>query len=277
MLDYGTKVVAGVTPGKEGQEVYGVPVYDCVQTALKNHEANTAIVSVPPSFAKDAAFEAIDAGIKLVNVFTERIPRADVIQMVNFARAKGSRIIGPNSLGMIAPGIAKLGSIGGPADDCKKAFIPGNVAILSRSGGMLVETASQLSINKIGQSIAINVGGDPVIGSTFWELLPLLENDVETKVIVLFCEPGTVQEETTAQFIRDTSYRKPVVAYIAGRFVDSMQGMRFGHAAVIVYGDMGSTKAKKHIMSAAGIKVVADHSLISREVKKILEEMYSGD
>jgi len=270
MLDYGTKVVAGVTPGKEGQEVYGVPVYDCVRTAINNHEANTSIVSVPPAFAKDATFEAIDAGIKLVNVFTERIPRGDVVQMVAFAKAKGARIIGPNSLGMIAPGKVKLGSIGGPLEECNKPFIPGNVAILSRSGGMLVETASQLSLNGIGQSIAINIGGDPIIGSTFYELLPLLEKDAETKVIVLFCEPGTVQEETTAKFVRETSYPKPIIAFITGRFVDSMPGMRFGHAAVIVHGETGSTKAKARLMSEVGIRVVDSHSQIATEVKKIL-------
>lgn len=270
MLEYGTKVVAGVTPGKEGQEVYGVPVYDCVRTAIKNHKANTSIVSVPPAFAKDATFEAIDAGIKLVNVFTERIPRGDVVQMIAFAKAKGARIIGPNSLGMIAPGKVKLGSIGGPLEECNKPFIPGNVAILSRSGGMLVETASQLSLNGIGQSIAINIGGDPIIGSTFYELLPLLEKDAETKVIVLFCEPGTVQEETTAKFVRETSYPKPIIAFITGRFVDSMPGMRFGHAAVIVHGETGSTKAKARLMSEVGIRVVDSHSQIATEVKKIL-------
>ncbi len=276
MLDYGTKVVAGVTPGKEGQEVYGVPVYDCVKAALKHHDADTSIVSVPPAFSKDATFEAVDAGIKLVNVFTERIPRGDVSQMVAFAGSRGARIIGPNSLGMIAPGKVKLGSIGGPVDECNRAFMPGNVAVLSRSGGMLVETASQLSLNGIGQSIAINIGGDPIIGSTFYELLPLLEKDDETKVIVLFCEPGTVQEETTARFIRETSYGKPVVAFIAGRFVDTLPGMRFGHAAVIVHGDRGSTKSKARIMNEAGIRVVEKHSQIAVEVKKILEEVPAG-
>jgi len=273
MLDYGTKVVAGVTPGKEGQEVYGVPVYDCVKTAMKNHQINTSIVSVPPRFAKDATFEAIDAGIKLINVFTERIPRADVIEMTAFAKHRGARIIGPNSLGMVSPGKVKLGSIGGPMDECNKAFTPGNVAVLSRSGGMLTETCSQLSLNGIGQSIAINIGGDPIIGSTFYELLPLLEKDSQTKVIVLFCEPGTVQEETTAKFVKETSYKKPIVAFIAGSFVDTMPGMRFGHAAVIVHGERGSTKVKVRIMREAGIKVVDYHSQIVTEIRKILEEI----
>ena len=273
MLDYGTKVVAGVTPDKEGQKIYGVPVYNCVKTALKNHKANTSIVSVPPRFAKDATFEAIDAGIKLINVFTERIPRADVIEMIAFAKQREARIVGPNSLGMISPGKIKLGSIGGPVDECNKAFTPGNVAVLSRSGGMLVETCSQLSLNGIGQSIAINIGGDPIIGSTFYELLPLLEKDLQTKVIVLFCEPGTVQEEITAKFVKEASYTKPIVAFIAGSFVDNMQGMRFGHAAVIVHGEMGSTKVKARIMREAGIRVVDYHSQIVTEVRKILKEI----
>ncbi len=271
MLDYGTKVVAGVTPGKEGQEVYGVPVYECVKTALKNHPANACIVSVPPRFAKDATFEAIDAGVKLINVFTERIPRADVVDMIAFAKQRGSRIIGPNSLGMISPGIVKLGPIGGARDECDKVFVPGNVAVLSRSGGMLVETCNLLSSNGIGHSIAINVGGDPIIGSTFCELLPLLERDSQTKVIVLFCEPGTVQEETVAKFVSKTHYSKPIVAFIDGKFVDSMPGMRFGHAAVIVHGEAGSTKAKAQTMREAGIKVVDYHSQILTEVRRILE------
>ena len=272
MLDYGTRVVAGVTPGKEGRKIHGVPVYNCVESALKDHEANTSIVSVPPKFARDATFEAIDAGIELVNVFTERIPRADVVQMIEFARQKGVRIVGPNSLGMVSPGKVKLGPAGGPLSECNRAFTPGNVAVLSRSGGMLTETCSLLSVNGIGQSIAINIGGDPIVGSTFFDLLPLLEDDPETKAIVLFCEPGTFQEEETARFVKETSYSKMIVAFIAGSFVDTMPGMRFGHAAVIVHGDSGATRTKAKVMREAGIMVVDFHSQILAAVKKILNQ-----
>ncbi len=272
MLDYGTRVVAGVTPGKEGHRVHGVPVYNCVETAMKNHEANASIVSVPPGFAKDATFEAIDAGIELVNVFTERIPRADVVQMIEFGRQKSVRIVGPNSLGMIWPGRVKLGSAGGPLSECNRAFTPGSVAVLSRSGGMLTETCSLLSQNGIGQSIAINIGGDPIVGSTFFDLLPLLEDDPETKAIVLFCEPGTFQEEEAARFVKETSYSKRIVAFIAGSFVDTMPGMRFGHAAVIVHGESGATRTKAKVMREAGIVVVDFHSEIVAAVKKILNQ-----
>lgn len=272
MLDYGTRVVAGVTPGKEGHRVYGVAVYNCVETAMRNHEANTSIVSVPPGFAKDATFEAIDAGIELVNVFTERIPRGDVAQMIEFARQKGVRIVGPNSLGMISPGRVKLGPAGGPLSECNRAFTPGSVAVLSRSGGMLTETCSLLSQNGIGQSIAINIGGDPIVGSAFFDLLPLLEDDPETKAIVLFCEPGTFQEEETARFVKETSYSKRIVAFIAGSFVDTMPGMRFGHAAVIVHGESGATRTKAKVMREAGIVVVDFHSEIVAAVKKILNQ-----
>jgi len=274
MLEYGTKVPAGVTPGKGGMQVYGVPVYDTVKEALAAHpEINTSIVSVPPSLAKDATLEAVDGGIKLVNVFTERIPRKDVCEMLEYARARGTRIVGPNSLGIASPGKGKLGSVGGPAEEFKRAYFPGPVAILSRSGGMLTETASLLTQNGMGISTAVNIGGDPIIGSTFMELLPLLEEDPQTKVIVLFCEPGTSQEERLSVWVREVNYSKPIVAFVTGRFVDEMQGMRFGHAAVIVEGNTGSARGKMAAMRDAGIVVVETHDQIAVAVKKLLAEV----
>jgi len=274
MLEYGTPVLAGVTPGKGGQNVYGVPVYNTVKEAIRAHpEINTTIVSVPPALAKDAVMEAVDSGIKLINVFTERIPRSDVCQMIEYAGWHGARIVGPNSLGMASPGKGKVGSIGGPAEEFKKAYLPGNVAILSRSGGMLTETASLLALNGIGISTAVNIGGDPIIGSTFIELLPLLEQDPETKVIVLFCEPGTSAEERLSQWVKEVRYPKPIVAFVTGRFVDDMPGMRFGHAAVIVEGNTGSAKGKMAAMRDAGIVVVETHDRIAVAVKKLLGEM----
>lgn len=274
MVEYGTPVLAGVTPGKGGQDVYGIPVYNTVKEAVAAHpEINTSIVSVPPAFAKDATLEAVDAGIKFISVFTERIPRGDVCQMIEYARLRGARIVGPNSLGMCSPGKGKLGAIGGPAEEFKKAYMPGPVAILSRSGGMLTETASLLTLNGIGQSTAINIGGDPIIGSTFVELLPLLEHDPQTKVIVLFCEPGTSSEERLAEWVREVKYPKPIVAFVTGRFVDDMPGMRFGHAAVIVEGNTGSARGKMKAMREAGITVVETHDQIATAVKRLLEEM----
>ncbi|MHB8992739.1 MAG: succinate--CoA ligase subunit alpha [Chloroflexota bacterium] len=274
MVEYGTQVLAGVTPGKGGQDVYGIPVYNTVKEALAAHpEINTSIVSVPPAFTKDATMEAVDAGIKFISVFTERIPRKDVCQMIEYARQRGARIVGPNSLGMASPGKGKLGAIGGPADEFKKAYLEGNVAILSRSGGMLTETASLLAQNGIGISTAINIGGDPVIGSTFVELLPLLREDPETKLVVLFCEPGTSSEERLSEWVKEVNYPKPIVAFVTGGFVDNMPGMHFGHAAVIVEGNTGSARGKKAAMREAGITVVDTHDQIAPAVKKLLAEV----
>lgn len=173
--DYGTEVVAGVTPGKGGQTVHGIPVYNSVREAVENHSINATVVSVPPAFAKDATMEAIDADIELINVFTERIPRSDVIEFLEFAELGGVRVIGPNSLGVISPGKGKLGPIGGPLDETNRTFTPGEVGIISRSGSMTTETANMLSVNGFGQSTAVSIGGDPIVGSTFLETLPLFE------------------------------------------------------------------------------------------------------
>lgn len=273
MLEFGTPVLAGVTPGKGGQSVYGVPVYNTVVAAIKeNPSINTTIVAVPPAATKDAVMEAVDAEIGLINVFTERVPRKDVCQMLEYARLHGVRIVGPNSLGMCSPGKAKLGAIGGPLEEFNRAYSPGRVAILSRSGGMMTETASQLRKNAIGISTAINIGGDPVIGCTFVELLPLLEDDPQTDVIVLFCEPGTSSEERLADWIKNHGYRKPVVAFVAGKFVDQMPGMRFGHAAVIVEGNTGSASGKVDSLRKAGVWVADNHEDIAGLVKILLEK-----
>jgi succinyl-CoA synthetase alpha subunit len=272
MIDYGTRVVAGVTPGKGGQEVCGVPVFNTVRKAVRAANANTAVVSVPPAYAKDAVLESIDAGIKLVNVLTERVPRGDVVEMIHFAQRRGARIVGPNSLGIVSPGKGKVGPIGGPVDETNLAYMPGPVAVLSRSGGMCTETCSLLTVNGIGQSTAINIGGDPILGSSFVDLLPLLEQDDQTTVIVLFCEPGTVQEETMARFVRETRYSKPIVAFVTGGFVDAMPGTRFGHAAVIVHGDVGTVKGKKLAMTEAGIIVVDFHSEVVDAVQTLVDQ-----
>lgn len=272
MLDYGTAVVAGVTPGKSGDTVHGVPVFSTVQRAVHETSPNTAFVSVPPISAKDAVLEAIDAGIPLVNVFTERIPRGDVVQMIRFAEMRGARIVGPNSLGIVSPGKSKVGAIGGPAGETERAYQPGPVAVLSRSGGMCTETCSLLTIHGIGQSTAINIGGDPIVGASFVDLLPLLAGDEETKVVVLFCEPGTAQEETVARYVRETGFSKPIVAFVAGSFVDDMPGTRFGHAAVIVQGDTGSVRGKKRAMREAGIAVVEHLAEVPAVVRRLLEE-----
>ncbi len=178
-LDFGSKIVGGVTPGRKGREVHGVPVFDTVEQAVEHHGApiDGAVATVPPAFTKDAVFEAIENGIKLIVVVTERIPRRDVAEMVELANERGARIIGPNCLGLISPGVAKMGGIGGPAKDAAKAYEPGPVGVMSRSGGMTTEISSSLTQAGLGVSTAISIGGDAIIGSTYAELMPLFEED----------------------------------------------------------------------------------------------------
>jgi succinyl-CoA synthetase alpha subunit len=260
MMDYGTRVVAGVTPGKQGQQVHGVPVYDTVRGAVREQPAEASVISVPPAMVKGAALEALDNGIKLLVIITERVPRRDVIEFLEAASEKGARVIGPNTLGLISPHTVKLGMAGGPVEDVKKAYMPGPVGIASRSGGMTTEIANLLTTHGIGQSTCVGVGGDPVVGSNFLDLIPLFNEDPDTKAVVLFCEPGGVIEENLADLVGTKKISIPIVAFIAGRFVDSMPGVRFGHAATIVEGEKGSAKGKIESLEKAGIQVVESFS-----------------
>src|SRR6184192_3158347 len=186
-LDYGAgaRVVGGVTPGRKGRDVHGVPVFDTVEQAVENHGSpiDGSVVTVPPAFTKDAVFEAIENGIKLIVVVTERIPRRDVAQMVELANLRGARIIGPNCLGIIVPDVIKMGGIGGPAKDAAKSYTPGPVGVISRSGGMTTEMSSTLTAAGLGQSTAVSIGGDAIIGSTYAELMPLLEAEDRKSVV----------------------------------------------------------------------------------------------
>jgi succinyl-CoA synthetase alpha subunit len=262
MMDYGTRVVAGVTPGKQGQQVHGVPVYDTVRGAVREHNADTSVISVPPGMVKGAALEALENGIKLLVIITERVPRKDVIEFLEVADEKGARVIGPNTLGLISPHTVKLGMAGGPVEDVKKAYMPGPVGIASRSGGMTTEIANLLTTHGIGQSTCVGVGGDPVVGSNFLDLIPLFNEDPDTKAVVLFCEPGGVIEENLAELVNTKEISIPIVAFIAGRFVDSMPGVRFGHAATIVEGKRGSAKGKIERFKESGIQVAESFSNI---------------
>src|SRR5437762_1064963 len=256
-LDYGSKVVGGVTPGRKGREVHGVPVFDSVAQLCR--ELGTvpdgSVVTVPPAFTKDAVFEAIEAGIKLIVIVTERIPRFDVAQMVELAGLRGARIIGPNCLGVIVPEVCKMGGIGGPAKDAAKAYAPGPVGVMSRSGGMTTEISSTLTAAGLGVSTAVSIGGDAIIGSTYAELMPLFEADSETRAIVIYSEPGGRMEAELADWVRENRSRLPIVAFMAGRFMDEMPGMRFGHAGTIVEGKADTTADKIARMTAAGISV----------------------
>jgi succinyl-CoA synthetase alpha subunit len=254
-LDYGAgaQIVGGVTPGRLGRDIHGVPVFDTVAQAVAHHGApiDGSVVTVPPAFTKDAVFEAIENGIRLVVIVTERIPRGDVAEMVELADARGARIIGPNCLGIIVPDVIKMGGIGGPARNARQAYTPGPVGVISRSGGMTTEMSSTLSAAGLGQSTAVSIGGDAIIGSTYAELMPLFEADEQTRAIVIYTEPGGRMEAQLA----DYGPKLPVVAFMAGRFMDEMPGMSFGHAGTIVEGREDTATEKIARLQAAGIAI----------------------
>jgi succinyl-CoA synthetase alpha subunit len=269
-LDYGVgaKVVGGVTPGRLGREVHGVPVFDTVAQAVAHHGGpiDGSVVTVPPAFTKDAVFEAIENGVKLIVIVTERIPRRDVAEMVELATLRGARIIGPNCLGIIVPDVIKMGGIGGPAKNAAQAYTPGPIGVISRSGGMTTEMSSTLSAAGLGQSTAVSIGGDAIIGSTYAELMPLFDADEQTRGIVIYTEPGGRMEAELARWVTDKhearrargvtgDERLPIVAFMAGRFMDEMPGMSFGHAGTIVEGIQDTASEKIARLAQAGIAV----------------------
>src|SRR5918998_2269677 len=271
-LDYGSKIIGGVTPGRRGREVHGVPVFDSVAQLVDEvgEVPDGSVVTVPPAFTRDAVFEAIEAGVRLVVIVTERIPRFDVAQMVELAALRGARIIGPNCLGLIRPGVAKMGGIGGPARDAAKAYQPGSVGVMSRSGGMTTEISSTLTAAGLGVSTAISIGGDAIIGSTYAELMPLFENDPQTEAIVIYSEPGGRMEAELARWVKENESRLPIVAFMAGRFMDEMPGMSFGHAGTIVEGKADTAAEKIKRLADAGITVAEEISEIPDLIKQKL-------
>jgi len=273
-LDYGAgaKVVGGVTPGRKGRDVHGVPVFDTVEQAVESHGSpiQGSVVTVPPAFTKDAVFEALEHGIELIVIVTERIPRRDVAQMVELASQKQARIIGPNCLGVIVPDVIKMGGIGGPAKDAAKAYTPGSVGVMSRSGGMTTEISSTLTAAGLGQSTAVSIGGDAIIGSTYTELMPLFEADEQTQAIVIYTEPGGRMEAELAEWVTANNSRLPIVAFMAGKFMDEMPGMSFGHAGTIVEGKADTAGEKITRLREAGIAVAEEIAEIPDLVKERL-------
>ncbi|HEY40360.1 MAG TPA: succinate--CoA ligase subunit alpha [Dehalococcoidia bacterium] len=258
MLDYGTKVVAGVTPGKGGQKVEGVPVYDTVAEAIAEHGANTSITFVPARFARDAVLEAIEAGIRTVVVVTDGVPQKDTIEFIARARKKGNIVIvGPNCPGVISPAShAKVGIMPG------HVFSPGRVGIASRSGSLTNEIAWHITCAGLGQSTCIGVGGDPVIGLDFVQALEMFRDDDETENVVLIGEIGGGAEESAARYIAESNYPKPVVAYIAGKMAPA--GKRMGHAGAIIMGEAGTARSKIDAFSAAKVPVADRPSEITK-------------
>jgi len=260
MLEYGTQIVAGVTPGKGGNKVHGVPVYDTVAQALEKHEANASIIFVPAPFAMDAALEALENGLKTIVIITEHIPIKDAIQIMHLARKNSATIIGPNTPGIITPGECKLGIM--PAH----VFRRGVVGIVSRSGTLTYEIANGLTRAKLGQSTCLGLGGDPIVGLNFIEVLKMFEKDSETKAVALIGEIGGNLEELAAEYIQNEGYSKPVAAFIAGR--TAPPGKRMGHAGAIVMGKAGTAQTKIEALEAAGVKVAEKPG----DIAKILAE-----
>jgi succinyl-CoA synthetase alpha subunit len=256
MLEYGTKVVAGTTPGKGGTELHGVPVYDTVLEAVEKQSANASIVFVPAPFAADAALEAVDAGIRIIVVITEHIPIKDSIQLMAHAQRKNAVIIGPNTPGIITPGECKLGIM--PAHVFKR----GAVGIASRSGTLTYEIAAELTKRNLGQSTCFGLGGDAVVGLNFIDALRLFESDPKTKASVLIGEIGGNAEERGAEYIASSGYSKPVVAFVAGR--SAPPGKRMGHAGAIVMGKAGTAETKIKALGAAGALVAEKPSDVAR-------------
>ena len=258
MLDYGTRIVAGVTPGKGGQQVYSVPVYNTVFEAVSNHGADTSVLFVPAAFARAAVLEAIDAGIKTLVIITEGIPQRDAIEFIAKANKKGDVIIvGPNTPGVINPRIGvKVGIMPG------HIFRPGSIGIVSRSGTLTYEIAQHISETGMGQTTCVGIGGDAIIGLDFIKLLEMFKDDEETSGVVVIGEIGGNAEELAAQYIAETNYPKPVVAYIAGRLAPP--GKRMGHAGAIIMGSAGTAKSKIDALSAAGVPVAEKPSDVAK-------------
>ncbi len=246
MLAFGTKVVAGVTPGKAGTMVEGVPVFDSVRDAVDKSRANAACIFVPAPFAKDALLETVDAGVGLATIVTEHIPFHDMLVMYHYARAHGTRIIGPNCPGIASPGKAKVGIIP------NVVFRPGRVGVISRSGTLTYEIVNGIKEHGLGQSTCIGLGGDPVVGTSFVDALPWFEKDPETDVLVLVGEIGGTAEEDAAEYIH-AHFSKPVVAYIAGR--SAPPGKRMGHAGAIITRGRGTADSKLAALQKAGARV----------------------
>jgi succinyl-CoA synthetase alpha subunit len=270
MKEYGTQVVAGVTPGKGGGEVHGVPVYDTVEEAWeKVGSIDASVIFVPASLVRNAALEAMDAGVKLLVIVPDRVPIYDVLEISRIAQDKGACFVGPNTLGLVSPGKAVLGMIGGRAERAKEWFSAGDIGVSSRSGGMTSAISYYLTEAGFGQSTIVHVGGDAVVGLSHPEVMELFEQDDETRMAVMFGEIGTTQEERVADLIKKKKFTKPLIAFIGGKAAKS--GTRFSHAGAIVEGSKGSYESKVERLTKVGVHLADSVSDIPKIAKKLKE------
>jgi len=271
MKDYGTEVVAGVTPGKGGGEVHGIPVFDSVQEVWERlGPIDISVIFVPAALVKNAALEAIDAGVRLLVIVPDRVPIFDVLEISSYAREKGVNFVGPNTLGLVSPGKAVLGMIGGRAERAREWFRPGNIGVSSRSGGMTSAISYYLTEAGLGQSTIIHVGGDAVVGLSHPEVVEQFEQDDQTDMVVMFGEIGTTQEERVADLIEQGKFTKPLIAFVGGKATKS--GTRFSHAGAIVEGTRGSYDSKVKRLKDVGVHVVDSVSDIPRVAFKLKKE-----
>jgi succinyl-CoA synthetase alpha subunit len=260
MLEYGTKIVAGTSPGKGGNQIHNIPIYDSVQETKEKHNPNASIIFVPAPFAADSALEALENGIKTIVIITEHIPIKDAVSLMAVARQNKATIIGPNTPGIISPEDCKLGIM--PAHIFKK----GGVGMVSRSGTLTYEIAAGLTSSGLGQSTCLGMGGDPITGLNFIDALKMFEQDQQTKAVALIGEIGGNIEELTAEYILDQRYRKPVVAFIAGR--SAPPGKRMGHAGAIIVGRAGTAETKIEAFRKAGVKVAEKPSEVAQLIRE---------
>ncbi len=263
MVEYGTKVVAGVTPGKGGQRIDGIPVFNTVMEAVRETGPNASAIFVPPAFAGDAMMEAAEAGIPIIVCLTEGIPTLDMVTVKRYLKEKGSKLIGPNTPGIISPGKCKIGVMAGYIHK------PGSVGIISRSGTLTYEVVDQLTKKGIGQSTCVGIGGDQIIGLNYIDLLTLFQKDDQTEAIIMIGEIGGTAEEEAARFIK-RRIKKPVLAFIAG--LTAPPGRRMGHAGAIISGGKGTAKEKMEALEKAGVRVIRNPALVGEEMSLILRK-----
>jgi len=269
MLDYGTRLLCGVTPGRGGNEVHGLPVYNTVKEAIEAQgPIDASVTFVPAPQLKPAVFEAIEAGLKMVIVPAERVPLHDAMEMIALARRAKCRLFGPGCMGMVTPQKSAVGWLGASVDFASEVFIPGPVGVMSRSGGQTGTVVWSITRTGIGISTAVHIGTEPVIGTNFADVLPLFEEDSQTRAAVIFGEIGTVAEEEAAEVVGEGRFTKPLVAYIAGRTMPS--GMRFSHASAIIERGRGTAESKVRALRAVGAHVVDTPQEIVTTLAKLL-------